>query len=154
VDILVAAGCEATWDGPQLTLRGPLRRGLTADLETCPDLGPVLAATAALAPGPSVLTGLQTLPLKECDRLDASAELVRWLGGQAEVIGDHTLRITPGPVPPAVRAPFNPRNDHRMAFAAAVGALRTGGELEDPDCVAKTFPEFWSAWDRLLGRVP
>ncbi|MBK8727528.1 MAG: 3-phosphoshikimate 1-carboxyvinyltransferase [Holophagaceae bacterium] len=153
VAILVAAGCEATWEGTRLTLRGPLRRGLHADLEACPDLGPVLAATAALAPDPSVLTGLQTLPLKECDRLNASAELVRWLGGQAEVVGDHTLRISPGP-PPAARAPFNPRNDHRMAFAAAVGALRTGGELEDPDCVAKTFPEFWSAWDHLLGGVP
>ena len=85
-----------------------------------------VAATAALAPAPSVLTGLQTLPLKECDRLDASADLVRWLGGRAEVEGDHTLRIWPG-ADPGPRAPFNPRNDHRMAFAAAVGGLRYGG---------------------------
>jgi 3-phosphoshikimate 1-carboxyvinyltransferase len=113
----------------------------------------VLAAAAALAPGPSVLTGLQTLPLKECDRLDASADLVRWLGGRAEVEGDHTLRIWPGGEPGA-RAPFDPRNDHRMAFAAAVGGLRFGGEVMDPHCVAKTFPDFWQAWDRMLGREP
>jgi 3-phosphoshikimate 1-carboxyvinyltransferase len=153
VDILARAGGEASWKGGALTFRGPLVRGFQADLESCPDLGPVLAATAALAPAASVLTGLHTLPLKECDRLDASAELVRWLGGEAAVEGDHTLRIAPG-TDPGPRGPFDPRNDHRMAFAAAVGALRHGGDLKDPQCVAKTFPEFWSAWNHLLGRVP
>lgn len=151
VAILEAAGCRARWTGPQeLELAGPLQRGLDWDLTDCPDLGPVLAALAALAPGPSELRGLHTLPLKECDRLDASAELVRWLGGSAEVIGGHTLRIQPGPRP-GPRPPFNPRNDHRMAFAAAVGGLRCGGEVLDPHCVAKTFPEFWDVWRGMLG---
>ena len=150
-DILVAVGCQVAWVAPQtLEVSGSLHRGLDADLTDCPDLGPVLAALAALAPGPSELRGLHTLPLKECDRLDASAELVRWLGGQAEVIGDHTLRITPG-APSAPRPPFSPRNDHRMAFAAAVGALRWGGELQDPHCVAKTFPDFREVWRGMLG---
>lgn len=149
--LLEGAGCRSQWASPgRLRLQGPLTTGLVADLEACPDLGPVLAAVAALAPGPSLLTGLQTLPLKECDRLEASADLVRWLGGRAEIEGDHTLRIWPG-VPPAARPPFDPRKDHRMAFAAAVGALRWGGDLRDPDCVGKTFPAFWEAWGRMLG---
>lgn len=150
ITILQQAGCQTDWSGPdRLRLRGPLTSGLEANLENCPDLGPVLAAAAALAPGPSVLTGLQTLPLKECDRLEASADLVRWLGGRAETTGDHTLRIHPGTGAfPAT--PFDPRNDHRMAFAAAVGALRQGGELLDPDCVRKTFPAFWETWARML----
>ncbi len=150
VEILEAAGCAVHWVGPQhLELQGPLQRGLDADLTECPDLGPVLAALAALAPGPSELRGLQTLPFKECDRLEASAELVRWLGGEAEILGDHTLRIRPGS-PLGPRAPFDPRNDHRMAFAAALGALRRGGDLLDPHCVAKTFPEFWEVWQGML----
>ncbi len=151
VSILEAAGCRVHWPSAQvLELSGPLNRGLDADLTDCPDLGPVLAALAALAPGPSELRGLQTLPLKECDRLDASAELVRWLGGQTDVIGDHTLRIRPG-MPSRERLPFHPRNDHRMAFAAALGGLRWGGELVDPQCVAKTFPDFWGVWQGMLG---
>lgn len=151
VAILASAGCRARWTGPQeLELAGPLIRGLDADLTDCPDLGPVLAALAALAPGPSELRGLHTLPLKECDRLEASAELVRWLGGAAEVVGDHTLRIQPGPRP-GPRPPFDPRNDHRMAFAAAVGGLRRGGGVRDPQCVAKTFPDFWTVWAGMLG---
>jgi len=151
VAILETAGCRARWIAPQtLELEGPLQRGLDADLTDCPDLGPVLAALAALAPGPSELRGLHTLPLKECDRLDASADLVRWLGGEADVIGDHTMRVRPGP-PLGPRPAFDPRNDHRMAFAAAVGGLRCGGELRDSHCVAKTFPEFWDVWRGMLG---
>ena len=151
VAILASAGCRIHWPETQvLEVSGRLERGLDADLTDCPDLGPVLAALAALAPGPSELRGLHTLRLKECDRLDASAELVRWLGGQAEVIGDHTLRIKPG-TPSKHRTPFNPRNDHRMAFAAALGGLRWGGDLQDPQCVAKTFPDFWNVWRGMLG---
>lgn len=151
VGILEAAGCRTRWvESQRLEVAGPLLRGLDADLTDCPDLGPVLAALAALAPGPSELRGLHTLPLKECDRLDASAELVRWLGGRAVVIGDHTLRITPG-TPPWARAPFDPRQDHRMAFAAALAGLRWGGTLRDPNCVSKTFPEFWNVWRGMLG---
>jgi len=150
-DLLAAAGCRIRWmDTGTLETSGPLLRGLEADLTDCPDLGPVLAAVAALAPGPSTLRGLHTLPLKECDRLEASADLVRWLGGQADVEGDHTLRVRPGPRP-GPRPPFDPRNDHRMAFAAAVGGLCCGGELRDPDCVAKTFPGFWQTWRGMLG---
>lgn len=151
VAILQNAGCQIRWVEAQvLEVSGGLRRGLDADLTDCPDLGPVLAALAALAPGPSELRGLHTLPFKECDRLDASAVLVRWLGGQTEIEGNHTLRVIPG-IPTPDRAPFNPRNDHRMAFAAALGGLRWGGDLLDPHCVAKTFPSFWDIWKRMLG---
>ncbi len=149
LELLGSAGCRTGMEGHRAWAQGPLLRGLEADLRDCPDLGPVLAAVAALAPGPSVLRGLHTLPHKECDRLDASAELVRWLGGTCEVVGDHTLRIQPGP-PPGERPAFDPRNDHRMAFAAAVGALRTGGRLLNPGCVGKTFPSFWDDWTHML----
>jgi len=149
VEILETAGCQVAWDQNTLILSGTLKQGLHADLTRCPDLAPVLAATAALAPGDSVFTGLETLHMKECDRLDASAELVRWLGGQAEIVNGCALRIRPGHANGS-RAPFDPRNDHRMAFAAAVGALRRGGDLIDPECVAKTFPSFWKTWDAML----
>lgn len=147
--ILEAGGCQVHCASDRVYLHGALSRGLTADLTLCPDLGPVLAATAALAPAPSCLTGLHTRPHTECDRLQASAELVQWLGGRAEVEGDHTMRIWPGNATP-FRPPFDPRNDHRMAFAAAVGGLRIGGDLLNPTCVAKTYPMFWDAWQAFL----
>ncbi len=150
--ILESAGCNLSWQGQTLTVSGSLQCGLQADLTNCPDLAPVLAATAALAPGPSRFTGLETLPFKECDRLEASADLVRWLGGRAEIQEGSALCIHPGEAAHS-RPPFDPRRDHRMAFAAAVGALRWGGELLDPDCVTKTFPPFWKAWHAMrMGR--
>lgn len=149
LEILAEAGCSFAWEGRTLAFEGNLQRGLRADLAECPDLAPVLAATAALAPGESLLTGLGTLPFKECDRLEASAELVHWLGGRAEILEGPALRIHPG-LAPLSRQPFDPRGDHRMAFAAAVGGLRRGGELKDPQCVAKTFPAFWGAWRSML----
>ncbi len=148
LDILAAAGAHVTWEGDRVSVTGPLTRGLDADLTLCPDLGPVLAAVAACAPGPSELRGLRTLRLKECDRLDASAELVRWAGGTAVIVGDEALQICPG-VPIGERPPYSPRADHRMAFAAAVVGLVHGGEVTDPGCVAKTFPEFWDVWERV-----
>jgi len=151
VTLLEGLGAQFQWlESQVLEASGTLMRGLHADLTDCPDLGPVLAALATLAPEASELCGLHTLPLKECDRLEASADLVRWLGGEAHIVGDHTLHITPGPVT-APRGPFNPRNDHRMAFAAALGGLRAGGELLDPNCVAKTFPDFWEVWRVMVG---
>ncbi len=93
------------------------------------------------------------MPLKECDRLEACQDLVQWLGGAARVEGRSALKIRPGH-PAKERPPFDPRRDHRMAFAAAVGALRYGGELKDPACVAKTFPTFWDVWKAMLRRTP
>ncbi|MBI4911745.1 MAG: hypothetical protein HY823_03320 [Acidobacteria bacterium] len=150
---LERAGCTVTAGRGRVRVAGPLCRGFEEDLEACPDLGPVMAALAALAPEPSVLTGLQTLPHKECDRLEASADLVAWLGGRAQVVGGHTLRVQPGKPPPE-RAPYDPRHDHRMAFAAAVGGLRHGGELLDPHCVGKTLPNFWELWAGMLRGAP
>lgn len=153
LEILGRTGSVFSWENDTLCFRGALERGLEADLAECPDLGPVLAAVAALAPGPSLLRGLETLPHKECDRLEASVDLVHWLGGRAEIVEGSSLAIQSGH-PAAQRPPFDPRNDHRMAFAAAVGALRFPGELLDPGCVAKTFPGFWDAWGKALGAAP
>jgi 3-phosphoshikimate 1-carboxyvinyltransferase len=154
LDILQAAGCHVTTEirasGQWITLSGPLLRGIHADLTLCPDLGPVLAAVAALSPAPSELQGLETLRLKECDRIEASAELARWLGAEVEVEGDHRMRICPSGRPPEHRPSFDPRNDHRMAFAAAVGGLAHPGTLHHPQCVAKTFPDFWAQWRGML----
>lgn len=149
LEILQAAGGVVSWSGSNLRIEGKITKGIEVDLRDTPDLAPVLCATAALAPSPSVLRGLGALKGKECDRLEASMDLVRWLGGEVRLHGDSTLDITPGK-PQAARAAFNPLGDHRMAFAAALGGLRWGGELHNPKCVSKSFPGFWQAWLGML----
>jgi 3-phosphoshikimate 1-carboxyvinyltransferase len=149
LSILESVGSNWRFDGDRCHFQGRLNSGIKADLINCPDLAPVLAATAALSPGISELSGLNTLPHKESNRLRGATELVKWLGGKAEELPDFTLRIHPknSAKPPVSDEPFDPMDDHRMVFAAALGTLRNGGAISNPNCVSKSFPNFWEAWD-------
>ena len=148
LQILEKAGSVWRLEGDRCNFKGSLRRGIEADLESCPDLAPVLTAAAAFAPSVSTLGGLHTLPHKESDRLDGCIRLAEWLGASADVIDGSVLRIhgrgygpgSLGPMPP-----FDPQGDHRMAFAAAIGAMKLGGTILSPSCVNKSFPGFWEA---------
>ena len=145
--ILESVGSSWRFEGEHCHFKGRLNSGISADLIDCPDLAPVLAATAASAPGISELRGLNTLPHKESDRLRGAIDLVKWLGGKAEELPDFSLRIHPAATPSISDEPFDPMDDHRMVFAAAIGTLRSGGAILNPNCVSKSFPNFWEAWD-------
>lgn len=112
------------------------------------DAVPTLAVLAAYNEGPVRFTNIGGLRVKECDRISALAEgLNRIKPGLAEegpdwlqVNGDPSLRDV------SVSARINPRADHRMAMSFAIAGLVTDGiEIEDPDCVAKTWPGYWDA---------
>jgi 3-phosphoshikimate 1-carboxyvinyltransferase len=150
--ILEKAGCSWRFKGECCHFVGGLRSGIYADLAPCPDLAPVLAAAAAFAPGESLLCGLGALPHKESDRLGGCARLAGWLGARHEILEGPSLRIhgggqglggAIGAMPPT--GAFDTLGDHRMAFAAAIGALRLGGAVLGPGCVNKSFPGFWDA---------
>ncbi len=98
---------------------------------------------------PCHLSGLQTLPGKESDRLKKINELVLWLGGRTEIRYNSKIIIYPRAQASKPIAPFDPSGDHRMAFAFALGALDTGGRILDPLCVNKTFPNFWMEWSKM-----
>ena len=151
--ILGKAGASWDFEGDTCHFRGCLNASIQADLIGCPDLAPVLAATAALAPGVSELKGLNTLPHKESDRLQGIVRLVNWLGGKVEKT-DFDISIHPGSSPCHSDEPFDTKGDHRMAFAAALGGLRGGGKVLNTGCVSKSFPGFWEAWRQATGRSP
>jgi len=117
-----------------------------------PDAVPALAALAALAPGASVFSGIGHLKIKESDRLVALETLARAAGASAEASEDG-LRVT-GPVPENGGARRLPTfRDHRIAMAAAIVALRVRGILvEDPGCVAKSYPDFFRDLESLVRR--
>ena len=149
LQILKNAGGAWQFDGDRCHFRGSLVRGIEADLRHCPDLAPVLAAAAAFAPGASALAGLAALPHKESDRLQGCVRLAQWLGARAEIVDGPILRIHGGERGPAdfksPIEPFDPQSDHRMAFGAAIGAMKLGGAVLNPACVEKSFPKFWGA---------
>jgi 3-phosphoshikimate 1-carboxyvinyltransferase len=152
-DILKRAGVEVAFSHETATFRGPGYRSFTADLRDTPDLFPALVVVAAAVPAGSELTGLDHLKHKESDRLSVMIHNLEKLGCRF-VVDETSLRVSHGidrggeTIPEVVA-----EDDHRVAMAMAVAALAAGPiELDDPDCVAKSFPGFWKTWHQMLSQ--
>jgi 3-phosphoshikimate 1-carboxyvinyltransferase len=143
-DLLAAMGATVTRDGDAVEVRGPERLGpVDADLAAMPDQVTTVAALAALADGRSRLRGVAVARGHETDRLAALAAELAKLGVAVTERPDGLEIAGAGPAAlhPARLATWG---DHRMAMAlAAVAARVPGVVLEDPACVAKTYPRFW-----------
>lgn len=147
LDIMRAMGCHVAWDGNGITVTGPQQLGgVDADLNDAPDSALALAVLAAFAAGPTRFRSLGTLRIKETDRLEALRTELTRLGASVS-LGHDWIEITPGPTRPATIATYD---DHRMAMSFAVAGLRQEGiSIEDPGCVAKTWPEFFDMLESL-----
>lgn len=141
-----------------LAIRGDRLLGIEVDLSQMPDTAMALAAIMCFADGPSRITGLRTLRVKETDRIAALVAELSKVGARVEpfaAAGDEGIAITP--IPAAQRADatpvvFDTYDDHRMAMALAlVGLRRKGVRVRDPGCVGKTYPGFWQDFARLRG---
>jgi len=144
--VLERMGCTVSASPQGLTLTGGPLQGLTADMAAMPDLVPTLAVLAAFAEGETVITGVAHLRHKESDRLAAVAAELTKLGIEAKETADGLI-IRGGTPQGATIATYN---DHRLAMSFAVAGLKAPGmAITDPDCVAKSFPDFWQVLARL-----
>jgi 3-phosphoshikimate 1-carboxyvinyltransferase len=149
LDALAAAGARVAWqDGDLRVAQGELR-AFDIDATDCPDLFPPLAALACHARGTSRIAGVARLAHKESDRGAALVSELSALGARLEV-RDDVLAITGGPL---AGGTIDPHNDHRMAMAGAVAALRSrdGVSMAGEGCVAKSYPGFFQALASLRG---
>jgi len=151
VDVLEQMGCTVT-RGPSLTVRGPEHlRGIETDMEAIPDTAQTLAVLAAFAESPSHITGLSSLRVKETDRLRAIAVELPKLGVRVEE-GRDDWTIYPPSDRQYLPAAIDTYEDHRMAMSFAIAGLKVPGvTINDPGCVAKTFPDFWERWEGAFG---
>ena len=140
VDVLAQVGARVDKQPDATTVQGDALRGVDVDMFNISDTVMTLAALAPLAAGPTTIRNVANIRIKETDRLSATVSELRRLGQQVEE-GPDWLRITPQPLTPAVVHSYK---DHRMAMSFAIlGAAAAGVSIEDPACVAKTYPEFW-----------
>ena len=149
LDALAAAGAPVRWqDGELRVAQGDLR-AFQFDATDCPDLFPPLAALACHARGVSRIAGVARLAHKESDRGAALVSELSALGARLAV-RDGALEITGGPL---AGGHLDPHNDHRMAMAGAVAALRSrdGVTMAGEACVAKSYPEFFQVLASLRG---
>jgi 3-phosphoshikimate 1-carboxyvinyltransferase len=127
-------------------------KAIDADFNHIPDAAMTIAVAALYADGPSTLRNIASWRVKETDRIAAMATELRKLGAQVEEGADY-LHIAP---PAEIQAAtIDTYDDHRMAMcfslASLNGAARRGNKIRinDPKCVAKTFPDYFEAFSKI-----
>jgi 3-phosphoshikimate 1-carboxyvinyltransferase len=130
---------------------GTKLHGIDADFNTIPDAAMTAAMVALFAEGPTLLRNIGSWRVKETDRIAAMASELRKLGAAVEE-GPDWMRVLG---PPAWRpATIDTYDDHRIAMCFSLAAL--GGvpvRINDPQCVRKTFPGYFAAFERLAQRA-
>lgn len=140
---------EFTETGVRLRKEGVLPERMDEDLLDIPDLAQTFVVTCALLGVPFRFTGLQSLRIKETDRLTALRTELGRLGFVIEETGGDTLcwegirgMVEENPV-------IRTYEDHRMAMAFAPACLRFPNlRIADPHVVSKSYPHFWDDWKR------
>ncbi len=150
VDVLEQMGCRVDRTEQQITVTGPEKlSGLTVDMNAISDTMPTLGAIAPLASGPVSIRNVEHVRHKETDRISAVAAELHRTGIEVDEHQDG-VTIYPGKPNPAIIETYQ---DHRMAMSFAVlGSVVPGITIDDPGCVAKTFPDFFTRLDQALGR--
>jgi 3-phosphoshikimate 1-carboxyvinyltransferase len=119
------------------------------DLNHIPDAAMTAAVMALFADGRSTLRNIGSWRVKETDRIAAMATELRKLGAEVEE-GKDFLKITPKKLNSNIS--IDTYDDHRMAMSFSLAAL--GGvpvRINDPACVAKTFPRFFDEFKKITG---
>ncbi len=148
-----AAAGVAPSRGTVCVTKAPLS-AIDVDLNHAPDLFPVAAVLACFCPGRSRLSGTGRLAGKESDRAAAIKEMLEQLGVAVSIEGDDMLidgqaystRLLRGTLLHGGR--YTSHHDHRMVMALRVAGLGADGpiEIDDAECVAKSFPDFEKAF--------
>ncbi len=160
MDILMDAGASLSQldgDRGNITVQRAPLKAFSVDASNCPDLFPIISVLAAFCQGTSRLAGVGRLANKESDRAKAILEMLGQMGVKAAVEGDemviegHSLaqRLLAGSLLKGGR--YTSHHDHRMVMALKVAALGADSpiDIDDEQCVAKSFPEFHQTFDSL-----
>lgn len=121
----------------------------TIDFSNCPDLAQTVAVLAAAKGKNLYLTGLQSLRIKETDRIAALQTELQNFGIQAVVKNENTLHIAPQKLQAPLRL-VHTYKDHRMAMAFAPLALLQEVEIAEPSVVEKSYPHFWTDMQKVF----
>ena len=148
--VLGALGARVEETEAGVTVRRGELRGCVIDAAPIPDLIPVLCVAASVAAGETRVIHAGRLRLKESDRIESTARLLKSLGGDVTELEDGlVLRGVAALKGGAVDA----CGDHRIAMAAATAACACRGPVtvKGAECVEKSYPRFWEDFARLRG---
>ncbi len=120
------------------------------DCSDIPDLVPVLTVLACFCNGKSVIENVARLKIKECDRLEVTAEVLNKIGARVKAFED---RLEIKGVKTLLGGEIDAHNDHRIAMAMAIASTRCENPLviRGAECVEKSYPNFWEDFKKLGG---
>ena len=135
-------GSTISYGKESITIKGGGVRPVDVDMRDCPDQAQTLAVLAAFAEGKTTMTGITSLRVKETERVVALEQELKRMGIRTESTPDSLTIYGGDPAP----ARIDTYDDHRMAMAFAVaGSVLEGMEINEPDVVSKSYPNFWEA---------
>ena len=138
--------------------RSPEHGKLTAielDCNHIPDAAMTLAVVALFAEGTTTLRNIASWRVKETDRIHAMATELRKLGAIVEDGADFISITPPQSSILSPRSSIDTYDDHRMAMCFSLAALGgVGVRINDPQCVAKTFPDYFERFAKVVRTVP
>lgn len=158
MEMLWIFGLEYESDGQTTILKAPGLANidlwdyadLTFDFQDMPDVSMTFMILSMFIPGQTLITGLQTLNLKECRRIDAMKNEISKLGVSVSADSE-SIRIGEAKDFPKNTVKIGTYDDHRIAMSFWVlGSFVKNLNIQNPECVAKTYPNFWDDMQYLL----
>ena len=146
IEIMNQLGVKAAFqkEGLRLTKTNLNTGTLVWDFSNCPDLAQTVLPVCAAKKIAGEFTGLESLRIKETDRITALQNELAKIGARLEETGKGTWNLVPGKTPASFKKiSINTYHDHRMAMGFAPWATLTDVEIESPDVVQKSYPGFW-----------
>jgi 3-phosphoshikimate 1-carboxyvinyltransferase len=152
MDIIEKFGAKISIDNGEICVSAGKTNSIEQDMSQIPDLLPILSVLACASKGTSRFYNARRLRLKESDRISASCQMIRSLGGTAfekddELIVEGTGNLTGGEV--------DSFNDHRIAMSASIASIICDEDviISGENAVNKSYPKFFTDFQRLGGKI-
>ena len=146
VDMYKNFGVESTFDGAQVTLKkttSATADSFDYDFSDCPDVAQTLAATITGLNIKGHFKGLESLRIKETDRIAAIKKELEKFGASIDILPDDELKLNNATMN-SFSGTIETYDDHRVAMSIAPLCLKVDSiEIEEPGVVAKSYPNFW-----------
>ncbi len=152
LDVLKKMGADVTINSTEITVKKNELNGITVDASDIPDAVPIISVVASACNGDTKIINAQRLRIKESDRIKSVVEMINSVGGKVEETDDGMIihggmTLNGGKV--------NGYNDHRIVMSASILSClcKSNVEITDSNAVEKSYPDFWSCFNKMGGNV-
>ena len=142
MDVLKAMGAKVSFGDNSVIVKKSKLHGIEIDMNAMPDAAMTLVPLALYTDSPVVIKNIASWRVKETDRIQAMVNEMSKLG--VNVSSGHDYISIDASVRNDATPTFDTYNDHRMAMCMSLVAFDRDIVINDPDCINKTFPTYFT----------